>query len=88
MNQAANAEPMLRQALELDLRVYDPLRSAELADTQTAMAGALLDLKRPVEARALASKAHAIHATHKELGDQHRQSLRTLEARLAAPVTR
>jgi tetratricopeptide (TPR) repeat protein len=84
MNQAATAEPMLRQALELGFRVYEPLRSPELADTQITLAQALLYLKQPVEARALAAKASAIHATHKELGDQYRQPLRALEARLAA----
>jgi serine/threonine-protein kinase len=88
MNRAVSAEPMLRQALELGLRVYDPLRSPELADTQIALAEALLDLKRPVEARVLASTARAVLATHKELGEQYRQPMRALEARLAGMRSR
>jgi serine/threonine protein kinase len=88
MNQAASAEPMLRQAIELGEKAYDPARSPELADAQIALAQALLDMKRPVEARALAAKAHGIHATHKELGEQYREPLRALEARLAVPTAR
>ncbi len=87
MNQLATAEPMLRHALELGLRVYDPSRSPDLADTQIALAQTLLDLKRPGEARALAAKARAIHVTHKNLGEQYRQPLRALETRLAGTPT-
>ena len=83
MKQAGNAEPMLRHALELGLKVYDPARSPDYADTQIALAEALLDLKRPLEARALAAKAHLIQATHKELGQQYREPLTALQARLA-----
>jgi len=85
--QATDAEPMLRQATELGEKIYDPARSPELADAQIALAEALLDLKRPLDARVLVAKAKAIHATHKELGEQYRLPLLALEARLAARLS-
>ncbi len=88
LGNAEAAEPRLRQAVALAERHFDRARSPELADAQIALAYALLGLKRAVEARALAAKAQAIHATHKELGEQYRQPLRALEARLAELPTR
>jgi serine/threonine-protein kinase len=77
------AMPRLRRAVTLAERLFDGKRSIDLADIQIALAQCLLDLKQPREARTLASKARAIHTTHKELGDQYRRPLRALEARLA-----
>jgi len=80
------AEPMLRNAVAIGNRVYDPVRSPELALAQIALARSLMDLKRPDEARLLATKARAIYATHKRLGDQYTRSLRDLNAQLGSPV--
>ena len=44
----------------------------------------MADLGRRVEARALLAEAKAIHATHRDLGEQFRKPLRELEARLAS----
>jgi len=84
LHQAGAAEPVLRRSLELAGRMYDPQRSADLADNQIALGNCLLDLGRTQEARALAASAAAIHATHKELGEHYRKPLRMLELRLNA----
>jgi serine/threonine-protein kinase len=80
--QAVAAERSLRKAVELGAEIYDPQRSPELADAQIALAESLLDLNRPAEARALMTKARAIHAVHNELGEQYREPLRALQVRL------
>jgi tetratricopeptide (TPR) repeat protein len=82
-DQANEAEPMLRQAVALGVEVYDQKLSPELADTYIALAQCLLDLNKRDEARTLFAKAHAIHATHRQLGDQYRKPLTILATRIA-----
>jgi tetratricopeptide (TPR) repeat protein len=83
LDQATAAEPMLRQAVALGVKVYDPKLSPELADTYIALAQCLLDLNKRDEARSYFAKAHAIHATHRQLGDQYRKPLTILATRIA-----
>jgi len=82
LGQPAAGEALLRHSMELAERIYDPQRSAKLADVQIALADCLLDQDRIEDARVLAARARAIHAAHKELGLHFRQPLRLLEARL------
>jgi serine/threonine-protein kinase len=84
LHRPETAEPMLRQAVRMGTAVYDPRRSPDLAEAHVALAECLLDLNRGEEAKLNATKARTIHATHKELGEQYRKPLRTLESRLAA----
>ena len=76
------ALPLLQRALQLGSDVYDPDRSPNLADSQIALASCLLNLGRKDRARELPAQARAIHATHKDLGEQFRKPLRELEARI------
>ena len=79
---SSEALPLLQRALQLGSDVYDPDRSPNLADSQIALASCLLNLGRNDRARELLAQAKAIHATHKDLGEQFRKPLRELEARL------
>ncbi len=81
---AAEALPLLQRAVQLGPEVYDTSRSPNLADSQIALGICLIDLGRRDEARALLAQAKAIHAAHKDLGEQFRKPLRELEARLAS----
>ncbi len=80
MQRAPEALPQLRRAVQLGSEVYDPACSPVLADSQIALATALLTMGRGEEARALLAQAKAIHTTHKDLGEQFRKPLRELEA--------
>jgi len=77
------ALPFLRRAHELYAEIFDERLSLKLADSKVALANALLSLGQLTEARRLASETAAIHAAHRQLGDQYTQPLRALEARLA-----
>ena len=79
---AADAEPLLRQALAVAGRLFDRECSPEVARAGIELANAVLDLGRPDEAQALADQARAIHATHPVLGEHYRQPLRELDSRL------
>jgi serine/threonine-protein kinase len=81
-NRAAEALPLLQRAAQLASELYDPQRSPALADSQIALGLCLLRLGRRDEARVWLSHAQAIHATHRELGEQYRRPLRDLQTRL------
>lgn len=72
----------LERALQLGNEVFDPARSLLLADSEIALASSLAELGRSDRARALLAQAKAIHATHRELGEQYKAPLRLLETRL------
>ncbi len=76
------ALPLLQRAVRLGSDVYDPDRSPRLAASEIALAQDLVALDRRAEALALLARAKAIHATHKDLGEQYRKPLRELEALL------
>jgi tetratricopeptide (TPR) repeat protein len=76
------AEIMLRKALELATLLFDATQGLKLADTQIALANCQIDLRRLPEAQLLAQSARAIQSHHKQSGDQYRQALQRLEARL------
>jgi tetratricopeptide (TPR) repeat protein len=80
---AADALPLLERSVQLGSEVYDRDRSLELADSQTTLAACLRDLGRNDQARALLAQAKAIHATHKNVGQQFQSPLRKLEARMS-----
>lgn len=79
---ASDALPLLRRVVQIGSEVYDPDRSLALADSDVALGSCLADLNRRNEAQALLGQAKAIHATHKEVGEQYSRPLRTLEGRL------
>lgn len=64
---------------------YDDSHAPSIAAAQIALANCYLDLGDKAKAQALAEEAHAIHATHKELGPQYREPLKQLETRLGRP---
>jgi tetratricopeptide (TPR) repeat protein len=76
------ALPLLQRALRLGLDVYDPDRSPRLAGAEIALAQDLVALDRRAEALPMLARAKAIHATHRDLGEQYRKPLRELEALL------
>jgi tetratricopeptide (TPR) repeat protein len=76
------ALPLLQRAVRLGSDVYDPDRSPRLASSEIALAKDLVALDRRAEALAPLARAKAIHATHKDLGEQYRKPLRELEALL------
>jgi len=76
----AEALPLLQRAVRLGLEVYDPDRSPRLAGAEIALAMDLVALDRRAEALPLWARAKAIHATHRDLGEQYRKPLRELEA--------
>jgi hypothetical protein len=78
----ADALPLLERSIQLGSEVYDPQRSLQIAASQIALATGLLDLERGDRAPALVAQAKAIHATYKDLGEQFRNPLRKLEARI------
>jgi eukaryotic-like serine/threonine-protein kinase len=77
------ALPLLQRAVQLGSQIYDPDQSPQLADSQIALGTCLVNLGRRDEARALLTRAKAIHATHPDLGEQFKKPLRELELRLA-----
>jgi hypothetical protein len=74
---------LLRQAHALYGEIYDDRISLTLADAKVALADCLITLGSIDEARKLAAQAAAIHATHREVGEQYRKPLRALRTRLA-----
>ncbi len=82
-HRAAQALPLLQRAVELGSEVYDPARSPALADSEIALGKCLAGMNRTEEARRLLAKARAIHATHKNLGEQFRRPLHDLEKLVA-----
>jgi hypothetical protein len=76
------ALPLLQRALQLGLDVYDPHRSPSLAAAEIALAHDLVMLDHRSEALPLLARAKAIHAAHRDLGEQYRKPLRELEALL------
>jgi serine/threonine-protein kinase len=81
---APEALPLLQRGVQLGSNVYDPDRSPILADSQIALARSLLDLGGGDEARGFLARAKAIHATHKDIGDQFRKPLHEMEVLLAS----
>jgi tetratricopeptide (TPR) repeat protein len=82
VKRAPEALPILQRSVQLGSEVFDTSSSPALADSQVALAECLLTLGRRDEARTLAVKAQAIHATHQDLGEHFRAPLRALEARM------
>ena len=78
---APEALPLLQRAVQLGSQIYDVDQSPQLADSQIALATCLFNLGRRDEARALLIRAKAIHATHKDLGEQFKKPLRELSQR-------
>ena len=76
--------PLLQQAHSLYSEVYDARTSLALADAKVALADCLLKLGRITDARRLAAEAAAIHAVHRQIGEQYRQPLRALQTLLGA----
>jgi len=76
------ARANLERAVALRSATDDPT-SAGLAEAQIALADCLLDSGNRNQATRLLAKARAIHAVHKELGEQFRKPLRELQARVA-----
>jgi serine/threonine-protein kinase len=79
---ASDAAPLLERAVQLGLEVHDRDHSLRLADSEIALAQALLELGHGDQAAPHLARAKAIHATYKELGEQYRTPLRRLEARV------
>jgi tetratricopeptide (TPR) repeat protein len=82
LGQPTAALSALNRAVELAERVYDNTQSPGLAEALIDLAHCLLDMKQSEQAIALARKARAIQASHKELGEHYRAALRRLQARL------
>jgi tetratricopeptide (TPR) repeat protein len=78
------ARPNLERALELRLAADAP-ESPWLAEAQLALASCLTDLGLRDQARALAARAAAIQAAHRELGDHWKAPMHQTGARLASP---
>ena len=76
------ALPLLEQAVRLGSEVFDSSQSPLLADSQVTLASCWLALDRGDRARALLAQAKAIHATHRDLGEQFRAPLRRLETQI------
>ena len=81
----SDALPLLQKSVALGKDVYDPEQSPAFADSQIALARCLFLLGRRDQAEPLLAHAKAIHATHKELGDQFREPLRELDALMNRP---
>jgi serine/threonine-protein kinase len=79
---AAEALPHLERVLTLRQTQY--AFSPRLAEAQVALADCRLRLGDVDASRALLSKAKAIHAANRELGDQYRKPLAELQRALAA----
>jgi thioredoxin-like negative regulator of GroEL len=77
----AAALPLLQRSHQLHSELYDE-RSLLTADAKVALAQCFLALGKRDEARALAQQATAIQATHREVGEQLRAPLRTLQQSL------
>jgi eukaryotic-like serine/threonine-protein kinase len=77
----ADALPLLKRAVDLDMELYDRERSPVLADAQLALADCYFDLGKRDEAKPLLAQAKAIHAAHSELGEQFKAPLRRVSAR-------
>jgi serine/threonine-protein kinase len=77
------ARPNLDRALELRLTA-DAAQSPWLAEAQLALAACLIDLGLGDQARALISRAAAIHAAHPELGDHWKVPMHQIGARVAS----
>jgi serine/threonine-protein kinase len=82
LHRPADAVHLVQRAVALSSELYDRERSPVVADAKIAMANCLADLGERTQAAALLAQAKAIHATHRELGEQYRRPLRELEARL------
>jgi serine/threonine-protein kinase len=80
--QAATAAPLLQRALATREKLLAPA-SPKIAEAQVALARCDLALGDVAQAQALAAAAAAIHAVHKDLGEQYRAPLRALQAALA-----
>jgi serine/threonine-protein kinase len=77
------ALPLLQQAHALYGEIYDDRVSLTLADAKVALADCLMTLGRIDDARELATRAAAIQAAHREVGEQYRKPLRAVRTRLA-----
>jgi tetratricopeptide (TPR) repeat protein len=77
------AMPLLQSSLAMRTKMLDP-SSPRIAEAQIALAQAHLAQGQLKQAQALATSAAAIDALHKELGEQYRQPLRQLQARLSS----
>lgn len=78
----AEAEPLLRRTLAMREQLLAP-SSPRIAEAQIALAECDLAMGREEEAMRLETAARAIHAQHKELGEQYRGPLQQLERRTA-----
>jgi serine/threonine protein kinase len=73
---------LLQRAVAVSRELYDPKSSPAIAEAEIALASCLLDAGRREEAKGYLQHAKAIHASHKELGEQYRKPLRQLTVRL------
>ncbi len=78
----AAALPLLQRALATRKALL-ATSSPDIADAQVALADCYVALGQVKQAQALATDALAIHAEHKELGEQYRAPLRELQRRLS-----
>jgi serine/threonine-protein kinase len=88
LGSVAQAEPLLRDAVDLQLQLQDPVRSPFLADAMLELSDCLLDRQKLAEARGLLERARAIERSNARLDGSFGVRLQRIERRLAAAQPR